>query len=249
MYDEYLLKSFKGLIAREGLLNESVICRPRLGREFNLPSDEYALIRGPEILLECRIAKFKGHAFTPYPLRYEGVLRDMASSIDLSDIGWRGVFFASLNALLSMLGIIEGGTHCSGDKPERCGKELVNYLLRNYGRGVRVLHIGYHPGHVKALVGNFRELHVTDLNREVVGKVKYGVRVVDGSKNSELIKRVDVVLITGSTIVNKTLYGIVEEVFKGGKAGVIYGVTAKGAYSLLKRRFKEFSNLAYFCPS
>ncbi len=248
MYDEYLLNSFKELLVKRDLLRKSIICRSRLGKELNLPSDEYALIRGPEVLIECEINGFKGHAFTPYPLSYKSTLSRLVNDLDLGNIGWRGIFFATLNALLTMLGIIDGGTHCKGKEPELCGVELADYLLRSYGSNVSILHIGYHPGHVKALVSRFRNVYVTDLNKDVIGKVKYGVRIIDGFKNNELIKYVDIILITGSAIVNKTIYGIINEVFKEGKVGVIYGVSAKGAYTILKRAFKEFLNIGYFCP-
>jgi len=246
--DEYLYTSLKEIIAGSNLANELVICRARHGRELNLPSNEYALIRGPEVLVECTIAGFKGHAFTPYPLSHEGPLGEMINSIDLNNIGWRGVFFATLNALLTKMGIINGGAHCIGNEPELCGVELANYLLEKFGDKASILHIGYQPGHVKALENRFSKLYVTDLNRDVVGNIKYGVRVIDGSANRDLINRVDIVLITGSAIVNKTIYDIIEQVYRQDKTGIIYGVTAKGAHAILKNRFREFASTAYFCP-
>lgn len=235
------------MLIKNDLLKQTITCRARHGKELSLPSDEYALIRGPEILIECDIAGFKGHAFSPCPTSYEGFLGDL-NNVKLDDICLRGVFFAVLNALLTMLGIIDGGIHCSGNEPEACGKELATYIVRNFGSDVSVLHIGYHPGHIKALVKRFQRLYVTDLNKDTVGKVKHGLKIIDGSKNSELIGDVDVVLITGSAIVNKTIYDIVKEVYRHGKVGIIYGVSAKGAYALLKKKFKEFANIKYFCP-
>jgi len=248
LFDEYLLNSFKDLVIKNNLIDQRVICVSRSGEELNLPSNEYALIRGPEILVECTIAGFKGDSFTSYPMSYEGTLGELVNSIDLNNIGWRGVFFAALNALLTKLGIIDGGTHCVSNEPELCGIELADYLLRNFGIHIGVLHIGYHPGHIKALVSRFSKLYVTDLNKDLVDKVKYGLKIIDGFRNRELIGEVDVVLITGSAIVNKTLYNIVKEVYEHGKIGVIYGVTAKGAHAILKKNFREFMNTKYFCP-
>jgi len=236
------------MIARSNLVNEMVICRTKHSGELNLPSNEYAVLRGPEVLVECAVSEFKGNAFSPYPLSYEGSLGEMINSIDLNNIGWRGVFFATLNALLTMMGIIDGGEHCIGNEPELCGVDFANYLLENFGKQVSILHIGYQPGHVKALANRFSKLYVTDLDREVVGSIKYGVEVIDGSRNRDLINRVDIVLITASAIVNKTIYDIIEQVYRQNKTGIIYGVSAKGAYAILKNRFREFANMGYFCP-
>jgi len=95
--DEYLLNSFKDMLVKNDLLKQTVTCRARHGKELSLPSDEYALIRGPEILIECDIAGFKGHAFSPCPTSYEGFLGDL-NNVKLDNICLRG--FSSLFLML-----------------------------------------------------------------------------------------------------------------------------------------------------
>ena len=97
-FDEVLIQKFKEIIRKHNLVNKVITCRSRVGKEFNLPSSEYALIRGPEVFIECDISGFKGHAFTPYPLTYVGTLGGLINDLDLRNIGWSGIFFATLNA-------------------------------------------------------------------------------------------------------------------------------------------------------
>ena len=74
----------------------------------------------------------------------------------------------------------------------------------------------------------------TDLNRENIGKEKFGITIMDGrSDTEELVQKSDIILITGTTIVNNTLDGILRFVKKHDKKYIIYGVTAAGVCQLL----------------
>jgi uncharacterized protein (DUF4213/DUF364 family) len=97
----------------------------------------------------------------------------------------------------------------------------------------KVAHIGYQPGHVKATSAKFNKVYVTDLNLENVGKVKFGFKILDGSKNVDVIKKVDVACITGSAIVNGTLFKLLNCCEKYGVKYILYGVTIKGAARIL----------------
>jgi hypothetical protein len=207
-------------------------------RYVKIPSEEYALTKGREVLLRARFGGSYGDAFTDEPTVFRGELSDLRGAI-FAGKPERAVYLATLNAVFSSLGLIEGGVHCRGGDPERCGARLVDYILENFGRDVVVAHIGYQPGHVRACSRWFRG-HVTDLSPENIGKVRFGRRIGSGEENEEVIRRSDVACITGSTLVNGSLPELLGWCERYGTEPIVYGVTASSAARILKLR--------YFCP-
>jgi hypothetical protein len=159
-----------------------------LGSDFvKLPSSEYALMKGREVIVDCKINGFHGQAFTGTPKLFSGRIVDVAE-FALGDSGERSIFFATLNAVMRKLGLIKRTVHCRGVDAEKCGYLLAEEILTKFGN-VKVAHIGYQPGHVKATSAKFNKVYVTDLNPENVGKVKFGFKIFDGSKNVDVIKK------------------------------------------------------------
>ena len=233
-----LKKKFLDIVASSGFADKKVVCRV-LGADFvQLPSCEYTLMRGKEFLVDCRIEHFHGEAFSDNPRYFNGRVLDVAE-MTLGDTGEKSVFFATLNALMRATGAIEGTIHCSGLDAETCGDRLAKYILKKFGK-IRIAHIGYQPGHVKAISDLFDTVFVTDLNHENIGKLKFGNTIVDGALNEEIIKQVDVAYITGSSIVNGALFQLLAWCKKYGVHPVLYGVTVKGAANLL--------GFEVFCP-
>lgn len=254
MYEK-INEEFKKIVEKHKLQKKEICCRiiargfsgrqPRLSstsqnfieQHFKLPSREYALAKGKEVLVRCEIEGHYGDAFTDEPKTFRGRIEDVRELL-FGDKGDKAVFFATLNATLNYVGLAQGTVHCRGDEPRKCGELLAAYILENFGK-VRVVHIGYQPGHVEACSKHF-ESYVTDLNPENVGKVKFGRKILDGSANEEVIRKVDVACITGSTLDNGALPELIGWCETCGVEPLIYGVTCRGAAKIL--------NLKHFCP-
>jgi uncharacterized protein (DUF4213/DUF364 family) len=75
---------------------------------------------------------------------------------------------------------------------------------------------------------------ITDLNPDNMGKLKYGIEIWDGKTRTEgLVKASDVVILTGTTLVNGTFDAIWKEIQGQGKEYLIYGVTSAGVSALM----------------
>lgn len=239
MYNE-LYEKFLRIVKDNGLLSARVKCRVLAGDVLRLPSGEYLAARGREVVVHCEVEGGFGQAFTSFPRDFDGTVGDILEFVYGDD--WkRAVFFATLNAVLHKLGVISGTIHCRESEPEICGRELVSYTLSKFGQ-VKIAHIGYQPGHVKALADllGSEKIYVTDLDPANIGQVKFGVKILDGSLNEDILRKVDVAYITGSAAVNGTLPKLLELCKIYGVKPIIYGVTGKGLAELLK--------LESFCP-
>lgn len=208
-----------------------------VNQNFRLPSEEYALVRGNEVLVRCEVDGHYGDAFTDKPKTYDGKIGQIFE-FAAGDRGDKAIFFASLNALLSSLGMIDRPIHCKEGDPKECGEKLAEFIMDSYGK-VNVAHIGYQPGHLEACSSVFKGF-VTDLNPENIGKRKFGREILDGKNNEKVIKKVDVACITGSTLTNGTLPNLIDWCNRYSTEPIIYGVTCKGALKLL--------NGKGFCP-
>ncbi len=229
-------------------LEEIVSCTYKPGEELALPSNDYALMRGREVLLTCHFRGVEGQVFTVMPRFFHGSIGAILR-LSLDSIEKRSVFYATINALLRYMGLIDRTIHCRGYDPEKCGERLARWIINNYGYGIRVLHIGYQPGHVRILRRFLKDdLIVTDLSSELVGKRLFNdLLVIDGLLNKVLIGYVDVVLATSSSAVNTTFYDILLYSILLNKDLVVYGISGTGLISLLKR-YSFGSRIKFFCP-
>lgn len=230
MYNQ-LKEKFVELVSSSGLADKIAECNV-LGANFvKLPSNEYALMKGKEFLVDCRFDHYHGEAFTDSPRLFRGRVIDVAN-MAMGHKGERCIFFATLNAVLRAINEIERTVHCRGVDAEECGNLLAKHILEKFGE-VKVAHIGFQPGHARATSDVFDTVYITDLNHENIGKVKFGVKILDGSMNEEIISKADVACITGSAIVNGTLFKLLEWCEKHGVKHILYGVTIKGAAKIL----------------
>ncbi len=244
--DKAIKSLIKSLVAEKNLdLNEKIVCEYITGKELRLPGDDYALMRGPEILLTCRYKDSIGQVFTVAPENYTGTLRDVLE-LDLSNPYERSIFYAAANAILKELGYIKNTVHCEKDKPLECGRNLVFDLLNKYGVSARILHIGYQPGHCSFLNTFYRDNSlVTDLKEEIIWTQKLGRQVYDGINNRIYIGLSDVVLVTASTVVNGSFWDIVSQAIILRKDIVVYGISAGAVmWFTEKLPFK----VGFFCP-
>ena len=229
--DEEVRSRFSSLLKKLNLWDEyaEFTC---YGPDFvRLSSMEYALMRGKEVIVHCDIRGAYGESFADTPRERRLKMSEVAN-LDLSDVGNRALFFAALNSVMNYSGEISGCIHCRGGDADRCGEILAEEVLRRFGR-VRVAHIGYQPGHVRACAKVFREVKVTDMNPENIGRVKFGVKILDAAENEWVISKSDVVCVTGSSIVNGTLPQIVDWCNRYGVECVVYGITVKGVAKMV----------------
>jgi hypothetical protein len=95
------------------------------------------------------------------------------------------------------------------------------------GRKLRILVIGATSGIIGALVERGLEVSATDMSPDVVGKNLGGVRVCDATENGSLIEAADLVIITGMTLPNRTLPGLIETAKTHNTSTMIWAVTGK----------------------
>lgn len=193
---------------------------------------DYPLIKGRERLLEADILGSKGQAFTDTPGGFSGTLME-AADLPMDDNRNRAVFIAVGNALLRHLGQIEKTIHCKDTAPPLCAAELVRYIQKNYGTP-KIAMIGLQPRMVQYLAQAF-PFRVTDLDADNIGQTKFGVLIEGPEQTPANIDWCDLVLATGSTVVNNTADSLLSD-----KPALFFGVTIAGPAFLL--------GLNRFCP-
>lgn len=195
---------------------------------------DFPIVLGRERVIESRVIGSRGHAFTDTPQEYVGTLENVLN-LDLTASQNRAIYVATLNAVLGHLGMVNATVHCKDDDPERCALEMARTVLDRYGR-VEVGLIGLNPPIAERLVDTFGVDHVriTDLNGDNIGTQRFGVEIWDGNdRTEELIDASDVVVLTGTSLVNGTFDRIWRRIRTRGKAYLVYGVTAAGVSELL----------------
>jgi len=195
---------------------------------------DFPLLTGREVMVEAAVRGSFGQAFTECPTSFSGKLSEVLD-MGLQEPGGRTVFVATLNAVMRYLGIIAQTRHCRDEEPEECAGQIACYLKQNYG-GVKVGIIGFQPAILESLADCFGADRVQcgDLNPGNIGKVRSGVRIADGEKNNALlIDKSDVVLVTGSSMVNGTFDAIRQLAEVKKKKLIVFGVTGRGVSNLL----------------
>jgi hypothetical protein len=195
---------------------------------------DFALLEGREVMVEARFRGSFGQAFTDHPRGFEGSLDDVQRlPLDRSD--HRAIFVATLNAVACHLGIAAGTRHCRDEDPEKCGAEIASRLFHDFGR-TRVGLVGFQPAMVAHLVERFGagSVRCTDLNPANIGSRKGGIGIEDGRTDTgSVVAWSEVLLVTGSAIVNGTLDDIYEAAASGEKELLVFGVTGAAAAALL----------------
>jgi len=229
----YMISKFKEIVEGANLSKEHVIIRARiLSPEEAIGSPkrkEFPLVKGNEKMIEAEFKNSFGQAFTDEPSNFRGTIEDILS-LSLNNNKNRAILIATINAVLRYLNLISNTRHCKNDEPEICSEELAKYIKERYN-AKRLGIIGFQPAFVDHLSKYF-EVRVTDLNPENIGKIKYGVLIEDGhSLTKDIIDWADVILATGSSIVNATINEILS--YGRGKNVIFYGVTIAGPAYLL----------------
>lgn len=201
---------------------------------------DYPLLREKEILIQASFKNSFGQAFTGIPTTFNRTLEDVFA-LNLNEIGNRAILIATINAVLRNCGLIEKTVHCRDNEPVICGEQIATQLYKQYGQ-VRVGIAGYQPAFIKAFTAVFgkKEVHVTDLSAESMGKIFSGAEIWDGmARTEELIAVSDLILVTGSVFVNGTEEPFLAAV-EAGNPLYFYGTTVTGLAFLL--------GLPHICP-
>jgi hypothetical protein len=195
---------------------------------------DFPLLEGREVMIEAEFRGSFGQAFTDRPRGFAGSLDDVQRlPLDRSDN--RAIFVSTLNAVACHLDIATGTRHCRDEDPERCGAEIASHLFRDFGR-IRIGVVGFQPAMVAHLAERFGAGNVrcTDLNPANIGSCKGGVGIEDGRTDTgNVVAWSDVLLVTGSAIVNDTFDEIYEAAACGEKALLVFGVTGAATAALL----------------
>lgn len=212
------------VVSARNLIPEEAIGKP--------DRNDYPLLTGKEVMMEARLRGGVGQAFTDQPGQFEGTLEDVLQ-LPLDTNFRRAVFVATLNAAMRNLQMIDATVHCKDKEPTLCAQELPAYIQAKYGRP-KIAFIGLQPALIEALNNASFELKVTDLNPDNIGQIRCGVRIEDAALNSQHARWADIVLSTGSVLVNDTYHELLQ-----GKPVIYYGVTVAG--------LAELFNLPRFC--
>ncbi len=183
--------------------------------------DDYPLLTGKEVMMEAQFLGGIGQAFTDQPGKFSGTLGEVLQ-LPLDTNFRRAVFVATLNAVLRKLNQIEATVHCKDNEPALCAQQLPAYIQKHYGRP-KIAFIGLQPGLIQALTDAAFDLRVTDLNPDNIGHFRCGVQIDDAAHNAANVRWSDIVLSTGSVLVNDTFHDLQQ-----GKPIIYYGVTAAG---------------------
>jgi len=222
------LETRRVIVSARGLSPEEAIGTPT--------RRDYPIITGKELMLEARLDGALGQAFTDAPRDLVASLSDIINS-PLTDNRERGVFVAAANAMAAWTGLTSDLLHCRDDEPEECGRRIAAVLQEDSALK-RVGLVGLNPAIAEALVVAFssRSVTITDRAEDIVGTERFGVEILDGHDGLDtLITRSDVVLMTGTTLVNGTWDQILDRVDAAGIPVHIFGVTGAAACALSGR--------------
>lgn len=193
---------------------------------------DFPLLKGKEVMMQATFLDARGQAFTDMPGDFQGSL-DEVLNLSLTNNFERSVFVATLNAVMRYLKLIDRTVHCRDKEPQECARQLVKYVRQRFG-SPRIAFIGLQPAMVESL-GQYFPIRVTDLDPENIGKRKCNVIIEDAGATKEIIAWGDIVLATGTTVVNNTIRSILVQ-----KPVVFYGVTVSGI-----ARLKGFEQYCY----
>lgn len=229
------IKEMRKLISKHALGNEmvSVFARPLTPEEaIGSPAhDDYPLLKGKERIMQAVFQNVKGHAYSDHTGNFSGSLSQVFN-LPMDSNFHRALLIATANAALRKMGLIKKSCHCKDDDPVTCATYLKDTLLTFSPK--RIGMIGHQPRLLEEVFRNF-EFRICDRDPEKIDTIKSGVKVEDSGAYKEIVKWADLILATGTTLVNDTI-----DNFTGYVPIIFYGITISGAAKLL--------NLNHFCP-
>ncbi len=230
---EQTRSKFKEIVQENHLVDTDVyVSTKQLSAEeaIGIPERrDFPIIIGKEHVIEANVLGSKGHAYTDSPRAYTGVLRDVLE-LPLTTNQDRAIYVATLNAVLNYLNIVSTTVHCKDEDPEKCAMDIAKFIKDKHGM-IKVGLIGLNPAIAERLIDIFGKDNVciTDLNETNIGKVRFNVEIWDGlTRTEELVQFADLVLLTGTTLLNNTFNSILNLIKAKEKKYLVYGVTTAG---------------------
>ncbi len=225
-----LCERFYEICSAHNLLDEQVNIQARvLTTEEaigNPEGDDFPLQKGKERLMEARFGNGVGQAFTDQFGDFSGRLGQVLE-MELENNFRRAVFVSAMNAVLNHLGMVTGTVHCRDEKPTQCAGHLADFIHAQYGHP-RITQVGYQPKMVEKLQDYF-DYRIVDLDPDNIDQPKKNVIVEGPEQNESAVNWADLLLVTGTTLVNDTIGD-----FLNGKPVLFYGTTVAGAAQILE---------------
>jgi len=233
-----LQKAFKELVNKNQLNEKSltVTCSVLTDQEAigDPGRKDFPIQKGKEKLMQACFGCSHGQAFTDMPSGYSGKLKELATMVLETNFD-RAVFISGMNAVLRELKMADHTIHCKDDGLKKCSLELVTMIEKEYGKP-KIALFGLQPAMAEVLSDKF-PLRIFDLDKDNIGKDKFGIVVENGICNMEEVEAwADIFLVTGSTICNGSVVNFL--VIK--KPVIYFGTTIAGA--------SMFLGLNRFCP-
>ncbi|GBC61024.1 membrane protein [Desulfonema ishimotonii] len=191
----------------------------------NPEADDFPLQKGNERLMQATFEEACGQAFTDLYGDFEGTLAEVME-MRLHNNYRRAIFTATLNAVLSHMGLIRNTIHCKDKGPSVCAEKLADYIGTQCGK-VRITQIGFQPKMVEHLAARY-PFRIIDLDEDNIGKEKYGAMVEGPEATDDAIDWAELLLVTGTTLANGTITSFLNK-----KPVLFYGTTIAGAAYLM----------------
>jgi hypothetical protein len=238
MFYSDLQEKFMTIATHNNLLNEKVTIQTKILKTAeaigNPDRQDYPLLKGKEFLMEATYGAARGQAYTDAPSEFTGTVADILQ-LELKDTPQRALFIACLNAIMCYLEPDLGTVHCKNNEPEECAAKIGDFVEK-LGPALVGL-IGLQPAILESLAGRLGPDKVTCLDRDEAfrGQVKFGVPIIWGDRQAleEMSAKADLILATGSTIVNGSLPELLARAKDHNVPVHFYGTTIAGAALLL----------------
>jgi uncharacterized protein (DUF4213/DUF364 family) len=185
--------------------------------------NDYPLIRGKEVMVEAEFQGARGQAFTEAFEQATYTLEEL-TALPLESIRTRASFIAALNAVYRHLGLVQHTIHCKDQEPVECAHGLLDVIVPEQN----VLLVGFQPRFVDILSAN-RQVRIVDRNPENIDKIINNVTIESPEMIDDAIGWCDLILATGSTIVN----GSITQLLHRDVPVIFYGVTISAAACIL----------------
>jgi len=227
-YDQ-IKERFARICEQHDLMGQDVTVRARtLSTEEAIgdpEADDFPLQQGRERLMQADFSGALGQAFTDRFGDFKGPLREILA-MPLENNYRRAIFVATVNAVMRHLGLADKTVHCKDKGPADCASALAGFLAEEYG-DIKILQVGFQPAMVEALVKRF-DYRIVDMDPDNIGTEKRGARIEGPEATAGAIKWADLLLVTGTTVVNGTI-----EQFLTDTPVLFYGTTIAGAAELM----------------
>jgi len=238
MFYKKLHEKFWKLVEKNGLGNSIVSVRTRalkIEEAIGNPDRrDFPLLKGKEVLMEARFNNAIGQAYTDMPTEFSGTL-DQVVSLEIKSSRDRALYISVLNAVVRYFYPEVATIHCKNNEPEECAEEMADSI--NHKKYRKIGQIGLQPSILEALVNKFGEdnLMCADLDEDNKGIIKFGVPILWGDleNTEEIFKGSDIVLCTGTTVVNGSIESMLKLSEKYRIPIIFYGTTIAGTAELM----------------